>query len=356
VFFPSLIGSFVLSVCSWRSIPVYCSHHVEMQIFAHKHVPFRPVCEFGLFMYNLIGKWPAIRWGTLNSAPTLCFARDHLGKEHEERLRRVPSGTHDVFKHEADDPNERSDVRRKRFGVEDEKTKVILMVQRLSGEKGTERIYPALKPKEGGRASGSDSEGTVEAVLAIAGDGPSRPGLEAEAKRRRLKVVFMGNVPHQELPRLYRAADCFVTMSLSETFGLTCLEAMMCGCPAVIPYCDVFNEIWDERVPKTWRYDIKSVSGLASAVAAAQDGGREWLSKHPVKMTWKGAADELLGQYEECISLNSKKRQTLQDFVTFMDHCLRVAICTTVATFVLKRYYFKPLRRFLNSIGLNSFF
>ena len=29
----------------------------------------------------------------------------------------------------------------------------------------------------------------------------------------------------KELPQLYRSADCFVTMSLSETFGLTCLEA-----------------------------------------------------------------------------------------------------------------------------------
>lgn len=47
-----------------------------------------------------------------------------------------------------------------------------------------------------------------------------------------------------------------VTMSLSETFGLTTLESLMCGCPAVIPRCDVFNEIWDERVPKSWRYDV----------------------------------------------------------------------------------------------------
>lgn len=79
--YPSLIGAFVLTTCSWRRIPVYCSHHVEMSMFAHEHVPVRPVANFGLFMYNLIGKWPAIKWGTLNSAPTLCFARDHLGKK-----------------------------------------------------------------------------------------------------------------------------------------------------------------------------------------------------------------------------------------------------------------------------------
>ena len=74
---------------------------------------------------------------------------------------------------------------------------------------------------------------------------------------------------------MYRSADCFVTMSLSETFGLTCLEArtaslirvdevsaseaceailqaMMCGCPAVMPFCSVFDEIWlDKDKPLT---------------------------------------------------------------------------------------------------------
>merc|ERR1712048_514310 len=103
-----------------------------------------------------------------------------------------------------------------------------------------------------------------------AGDGPSKCALMDEADRLCLRVVFLGNVPHHELPRLYRAADCFVTMSLSETFGLTCLEAQMCGCPAVMPYCSVFDEIWNERVPKAWRYDISSVAQLASAIKAAQ--------------------------------------------------------------------------------------
>ena len=34
----------------------------------------------------MLGLWPAIKWGTLNSAPTLCFARDHLGKDARVRM------------------------------------------------------------------------------------------------------------------------------------------------------------------------------------------------------------------------------------------------------------------------------
>ncbi|CAK0890791.1 unnamed protein product [Prorocentrum cordatum] len=108
---------------------VYCSHHVEMQMFAHEHVPFAPVCHFGLFMYNIIAKWPASRWGTLNAAPTLVFAKDHLGTSNEERLRRVPSGSHDVFKPEHASQAERREVRLKRFGVDSDATKALPDVQ-----------------------------------------------------------------------------------------------------------------------------------------------------------------------------------------------------------------------------------
>jgi len=330
--YPSLIGCFVLPLCAWRRIPVYCSHHVEMSMFAHNHVPVRPIAEFGLLMYDLISKWPAKKWGTLNSAPTLCFARAHLGSEHEATLRRVPSGTHDIFSPTCGSPDERQQVRFSYFKVESEKTKVALMVQRLSGEKGTERIFPAFVPKDLG------GEG-VPGALAIAGDGPSKQALVAEANNLNIPVVFLGNVPHHELPKLYRAADCFVTMSLSETFGLTCLEAQMCGCPAVMPYCDVFNEIWDGKVPQSWRYDIKSLQQLAHAICAAQTNGRKFLAEQPICMTWSMAAADLLKQYEECISMMKKKRETLQEFVTFVDHCLRVSVFTILATGVLTRYY-----------------
>jgi hypothetical protein len=50
-------------------------------------------------------------------------------------------------------------------------------------------------------------------------------------------VVYAGFLPRNELPVLYNAFDiyCFPTLSGEETFGLTLLEAMACGVPAVIP-------------------------------------------------------------------------------------------------------------------------
>lgn len=345
VVFPSLIGVFVLPLCAWRRIPVYCSHHVEMSMFAKEHVPIPAVCNFGMFMYNMIGKWPAMQWATLNAAPTLVFARDHCVGHDEALLRRVPSGAHDIFNSKPSSDNERSEVRKNKFKVTDEKTKVVLMVQRLSGEKGTERIFPAFVPKDDG------GEG-VPGVLAIAGDGPSKEALMAEAAEKNLPVIFLGNVPHNELPQLYRAADCFVTMSLSETFGLTCAEAQVCGCPAVMPYCGVFDEIWGEKVPDTWRYQIESLPQLAKAIATAQSSGRKYLEDHPIKMTWKMAATELLGHYEECIRMNEKKKAAVAELVKLLDHCVRVAICTMVASWVMMKYW-RLTKRVGNMFGVD---
>jgi glycosyltransferase involved in cell wall biosynthesis len=47
------------------------------------------------------------------------------------------------------------------------------------------------------------------------------------------RVRFVGYLPHSQVACLYRGADVFVYPSLSETFGLTLLEAMSCGTPVV---------------------------------------------------------------------------------------------------------------------------
>ena len=44
---------------------------------------------------------------------------------------------------------------------------------------------------------------------------------------------LLGEVPDQELPRLYSDALAFVYPSHYEGFGLPVLEAMQCGCPVI---------------------------------------------------------------------------------------------------------------------------
>lgn len=70
--------------------------------------------------------------------------------------------------------------------------------------------------------------------LAIAGDGPDQPRLEAFAKKHGLdRVRFLGYVPFAELPSLYAASDLFVHAAAEERWGVSVPEAMACGLPVV---------------------------------------------------------------------------------------------------------------------------
>ncbi len=68
--------------------------------------------------------------------------------------------------------------------------------------------------------------------LVVGGDGPLRTSLEKRA--RDLPVRFLGFVPDDDLPSLYRAADVFVLPTRElEGFGLVALESMACGTPVL---------------------------------------------------------------------------------------------------------------------------
>ena len=71
--------------------------------------------------------------------------------------------------------------------------------------------------------------------LNVYGDGDYRRPLIALAEQLGLSdwVHFRGNIPHEQLPRLYGQSDIFVLPSLAESFGQVFVEAMACGLPVV---------------------------------------------------------------------------------------------------------------------------
>ena len=97
---------------------------------------------------------------------------------------------------------------------------------RLSTEKRPRRSLNALAEL---RAAG------VPAVLAVAGGGPMRATLQAEAAERGLPVRFLGHVSNRgELAALLATADVALAPGPVETFGLAALEALASGTPVVV--------------------------------------------------------------------------------------------------------------------------
>jgi len=57
------------------------------------------------------------------------------------------------------------------------------------------------------------------------------------------RIIFLGNVPYEELPFLYSACMIFVYPSICESFGMTLVEAMACGAPILASDIEPTTEI-----------------------------------------------------------------------------------------------------------------
>lgn len=106
--------------------------------------------------------------------------------------------------------------------------KVLVSVGRLAKEKNLEEIltYFAKLTKE---------EKQKKLTLLIVGDGPDRERLEGLKERLGLgnQVVFTGMVQPSEVGTYYQLGDVFVCASKSETQGITYIEALASGVPAL---------------------------------------------------------------------------------------------------------------------------
>jgi phosphatidylinositol alpha-1,6-mannosyltransferase len=147
---------------------------------------------------------------------------------------------------------------------------VLLTVGRLASterSKGHEPIFailPALRAR------------FPDLVYVIAGDGDDRERLEARARELGLgqeAVRFLGYVPDDELPDLYRLADLFVMPSATEGFGIVYLEAAACGLRVLGGAGDGSNDaIQDARVGAT--VDPDDLDALLSAIETGLSNGR----------------------------------------------------------------------------------
>jgi glycosyltransferase involved in cell wall biosynthesis len=110
-------------------------------------------------------------------------------------------------------------------------------------------------------------------------------------------VHWLGEVPDDELARLYRGARCVAYVSLYEGFGLPVLEAMACGAavvaPAGPPYAEFAHGVAVEVDPN----DAESIAfGLVRACEGREELGARG-PERAAQFTWGQAARRTLDVY-----------------------------------------------------------
>lgn len=101
-----------------------------------------------------------------------------------------------------------------------ERERRVLYAGRLEAEKNVAALIDALATIRAPRVR----------LIAI-GDGRLRESLARRAAEANVAVEFRGVVPHGEMPRHMREADCFALPSLTEGHPKALIEAMACGLP-----------------------------------------------------------------------------------------------------------------------------
>lgn len=116
-------------------------------------------------------------------------------------------------------------------------------------------------------------------LLALAGcDWTGAPSVRSAAARSSYQadIRFLGFVPDEGLPELYRAAVAAVHPSLHEGFGFPPIEAMACGCPVLTTHGGALAEVCGDAglIVKA-----EDVFGMASGLGqlAAEEHLREQL-------------------------------------------------------------------------------
>ena len=111
---------------------------------------------------------------------------------------------------------------------------LLLTLSRLAFEKNIDKLLNAM-PDILARVP--------ETKLMICGDGPARESLVQQVSDMNLtdSVIFTGEINNDEVGSYYKAADVFVSTSVSESQGLTYIEAIASGTKVITthsPYTD----------------------------------------------------------------------------------------------------------------------
>lgn len=141
----------------------------------------------------------------------------------------------------------------------------------------------------------------------------------AAAQARKAKQIkFLGYVPVEHLPTLYRQAEFMVFPSLYEGFGIPLIEAMACGTPTLCSNNSALGEIAGDAA---FTFDPTSSASIAQTFAMAMSDAHQVSQKvaaakeHCKQFSWDKLASHLNRQMNQ-----QALRTTLKGFIKYVTY------------------------------------
>ena len=214
------IGLFARQMAKKYNIPLVYTYHTLYEDYLHYVNPkdFQTVDQAGRRVVRYLSK-------LAGNGPMAVIAPSNKTKKALQSygvktpIYIVPTGIdlRDFLKKNLD--AEKIQAVRQSLGLSD-KAHTVVFVGRIAKEKCIEMPIEALSKVKDDNLH-----------LIIVGGGTDLKFYQNEAKELGIeeRVHFVGKIPREEIPYYYSAFDCFVSASLSETQGMTYLEALASG-------------------------------------------------------------------------------------------------------------------------------
>ena len=134
-------------------------------------------------------------------------------------------------------------------------------------------------------------------VLLVVGDGPMQVPISNFLLKNNLKAIMMGNRYGNDLLSLYQCADLFVMPSHGESFGLTLVEAMACGCPCIANNSGALPEILGNKDLLVEPGDIKDLSGRINYFLENPEISEMYTESNIRRVTGQFSSDRMCNDY-----------------------------------------------------------
>jgi phosphatidylinositol alpha-mannosyltransferase len=144
-------------------------------------------------------------------------------------------------------------------------------------------------------------------ILVVAGDGRDRDAVARLRPDVQARVVMLGSVPHERLPRYHAAAHVFVAPALGqESFGMVLVEAMAAGLPVVASDIAGYREVLRDDMegilvpPGRPQLLASGIRRVLTDPVLAERLGREG-SARAERYRWSVVVDQIESAYRDAL-------------------------------------------------------
>lgn len=140
---------------------------------------------------------------------------------------------------------------------EPKEEKSIFFAGRFVSAKGIDKLIEAAEIL---------TERNVNYNMYIAGDGPEKKKLTQVIEDKGLPVHFLGRMNQEKIAKQYRKAEVFVSLDISEPYGIVFCEALISNCKIVCPMTGGQVEILSKYTERTAYINAQSAQSIADGI------------------------------------------------------------------------------------------